>query len=122
MRNEKFSYLIRIVAGVYLIRLAVRMVQEGILDAEAGGNFFGGILACVLFIGAAGFFIISSIINMIKMVKEQAAEGKRQEMATEEVVEEPEPEETIVEEPEVIEEAETDEAVEPMEETEKEES
>ena len=125
MRNEKFSYLIRIVAGIYLIRLAVKMVQEGILGTEIeGGNVVMGTIACVLFVGAAVFFIVSSIVGMTKMVKEQIADAKNQEAKSDEAIETTESAEQTAEEAdepdEAIEEAEK--VTDPTEETEQEKS
>ena len=86
MRNEKLSYVIRIAAGAYLIYLSVKLIREGILTGDMQGkNMALGIGACILFFGAAGYFIVSSLIKLAKLLT--AGQSQEEAEATEEIEE-----------------------------------
>ena len=91
MRNERLGYLIRIVAGVYLIYLSVKLIREGILTGDMQGkNMVLIIVACVLFIGAAVFFIVSSIVNLTRFLA--SVKNQEEEEAADKIEETPEAE------------------------------
>ncbi len=81
MRNEKMSYLIRIIAGGYLIYLAYKLFQGSIMTGEmTGGKKVLGIAACLLFLVAGAFFVITSLRHLMLLSQarpeEEEAEGE----------------------------------------------
>ena len=85
MRNEKMSYLIRIIAGGYLIYLAYKLFQGGILEGNmTGNNRILGIGACVLFVAAGAYFVVSSIRKLLLLNQTSQEEAEDQEAAAEE--------------------------------------
>lgn len=64
-RNSQFSYIIRIIAGIYLLYIAIPMLlKEGGHKADAPA--FALIAFSILFILAALYFIISSIRGIFR--------------------------------------------------------
>ena len=68
MRNEKVGLLIRIIAGGYLIYLAVELIR-GIITGE-NDSVALSICAGILFIVAGAAFIILSIRSMMRSSRE----------------------------------------------------
>ncbi len=85
MRNEKMSYLIRIVAGGYLIYLAYKLFQGGIITGEmTGGKKALGIVACLLFVVAGAFFVVTSLRRLMLLSQASPEELEDQGEALEE--------------------------------------
>lgn len=84
-RNSQFSYIIRIIAGIYLLYIAIPMLlKEGGHKADAPA--FAMIGFSLLFIVAALYFIISSIRGIFK--DRQAMAGGQTEEKEEGALEE----------------------------------
>lgn len=99
MRNEKMSYLIRIVAGGYLIYLAYKIFQGSILTGEmTGGKKVLGIVACLLFVAAGAFFLVTSLRRLMLLSQASPEEEEDQGEAIEENPEEEEDQEEALEE------------------------
>ena len=77
MRNEKFSYVIRVIAGAYLIYLAYQLIQ-GVMNGE-NENYALGIGGGVLFIVAGAAFVIFSIRGLMRGGQENAQNEETQE-------------------------------------------
>ena len=85
MRNEKMSYLIRIVAGGYLIYLAYKLFQGSIITGEmTGGKKALGIAACLLFVVAGAFFVVTSLRRLMLLSQASPEELEDQGEALEE--------------------------------------
>ena len=86
MRNPRTSYIIRIIAGGYLIYLAYQIITGGLMTGEMQGRAkLIGIVASALFI-VTGAFIAGHALFHLKRVGEQAASdttGEEEETETE---------------------------------------
>ncbi|HEY9575870.1 MAG TPA: hypothetical protein VIR32_10105, partial [Lachnospiraceae bacterium] len=84
-KNSQFSYIIRIMAGAYLLYLAIPMLKKALMG-EGGDSRLAFIGFSLLFIVAALYFIISSIRGFLKDIKEVGQDVEQEEK--ESVVEE----------------------------------
>ena len=98
MRNEKFSYFIRIIAGAYLFYLAVQLVQGIAKGNMTGGSMILGICASILFFGAGAYFVLASIRGLLRMMRGDNEQKIEDEAVMEEVLEEKESAEDAAEE------------------------
>ena len=98
MRNEKFSYFIRIIAGAYLFYLAVQLVQGIAKGNMTGGSMILGICASILFFGAGAYFVLASIRGLLRMMRGDNEQKIEEEAVMEEVLEEKESAEDAAEE------------------------
>ena len=86
MKNRRgIAGIFRVIAGGYLIYLAIKLIRDGILTGEMQGNArVFGILASALFIVAGAFFIIQAFRWMSRM-SQQEEEEQNEEAAEAEV-------------------------------------
>lgn len=89
--NNSFRYVIRIIAGVYLLYLAWNLMG-GLRSGETSGFVF--IIGIAVFIIAGVFFILDALRNMRREALDSRAESLEDQTPSEENEEEPLSEET----------------------------
>ena len=75
-RNSKFKDGIRIAAAVYLIYLAVEIIQDGLIGGQMQGKMrIVGIIAVIGFIAFGVVVSIWSVKDLMKMDEEKVLQG-----------------------------------------------
>ena len=94
MRNPRTAYIIRIIAGGYLIYLAYQIITGGLMTGEMQGRAKAiGIVASALFIVTGAFIAGHALFHLRRVGEEAASDAPGEEEGTVEEVEQ-EPEET----------------------------
>lgn len=96
MRNDRFSYVLRTIAGAYLIYLSYNILSS-VAKGETGNHTIPVTIAAVIFIILGAVLVVFGVRGMIRMQKEGEQEIEEDGAETE-VIEETEETEEAAEE------------------------
>lgn len=96
MRNDRFSYVLRTIAGAYLIYLSYNILSS-VAKGETGNHTIPVTIAAVIFIILGAVLVVFGVRGMIRMQKEGEQEIEEDGAETE-VIEEAEETEEAEEE------------------------
>lgn len=88
MRNDRFSYVLRTIAGAYLIYLSYNILSS-VAKGETGNHTIPVTIAAVIFIILGAVLVVFGVRGMIRMQKEGEQEIEEDGAETE-VIEEAE--------------------------------
>ncbi|MGI6011932.1 MAG: hypothetical protein ACOX8H_10625 [Ruminococcus sp.] len=97
MQNDRFSYVLRTIAGAYLIYLSYRIL-ESVAKGETGGHTVPVSVAAVIFIILGAVLVIFGVRGLVRMQKEGQQEAEEEDAEQTEAIEETAEEETAREE------------------------
>ncbi|MGI6008498.1 MAG: hypothetical protein ACOX8E_13575 [Ruminococcus sp.] len=92
MQNDRFSYILRTIAGAYLIYLSYKILSS-VMNGETGGHSVPVTIAAVIFIILGAVLVVFGARGLIRMQKESQQETAEEETVAEEAIEAAETEE-----------------------------